>query len=117
MILDSTLKLEMVLAGVVAANQPFVHVDYFDWNQQGQRTRPATFRVSLNSNTDVTVLPAPAAGFTREPMRWSVYNKDTAAITVTVKTDDGSTEGIINKTDVPVGRTLSWDANAGYNLG
>lgn len=114
MILSSSLKLEAVLAGAVAANQPEVHVDYFDWNPQGVQTKPAPFRVALNSNTDVTILASPLPGFVREPMLISIYNKDTSAVTVTIKTDDGSTERIIHKTLLDIGRTLFWERGVGW---
>jgi len=93
-ILDySSLRLEAVLAGAVSANQPEAHVDYVDWSPEGRPSPPATFRVALNSATDVVILAAPTANPRREPVRLSIYNKDTAAVTVTVKTDDGSGTG------------------------
>ena len=114
MILDTTLKLEAVLAGAVAANQPEVHVDYEDVNKDGRRTNPAPFRVALNSNTDVTILAAPVLNAVREPIYIAIYNKDTAAVTVTVKTDDGSTERIIVKKTIEAGGTLQYNRQLGW---
>ena len=113
MILDPTLKLEAVLAGAVSANQPEVVVDYMDYNPEGMPTKPATFRVALNSSTDVTILAAPSVGFVREPMRISIYNKDTASVTVTVKTDDG-TERILIKATLLTLETLNWEKGLGW---
>lgn len=114
MILDATLRLEAVLAGAVAANQPEVHVDYIDWNNENVSTIPSTSRAALNSTTDVTILATPVSNPRREPTRISIYNKDTASITVTVKTDDGTTERIIIKSTVPTLKSLMWEQSVGW---
>ena len=114
MILDTTIRLEAVLAGAVAANQPEVHVDYVDWNPGNEQTAPATFRVALNSSTDVTILAAPVANSKRQITNASIYNKDTASVTVTVKTDDGTTERIIIKAVLATLEVLLYDQNAGW---
>ena len=113
MILDVTLKLEAVLAGAVAANQPEVHVDYVDWTKDNVQTPPTPFRVALNNTTDVTILAAPVLNPRREPVGITIYNKDTAAVTVTVKTDDGTTERIIEKKQLAAGETLVYEKGAG----
>ena len=113
MILDGSTKLEAVLAGGVSANQPEVHVDYVDWNINGETSPPVTFRVALNSTTDVTILAAPTASPAREVMNLTVYNKDTASVTVTVKTDDG-TERILMKQPVATLGTLCYEKGVGW---
>lgn len=113
MILDSLTKLEAVLAGAVAANQPEVHVSYRDWNKEGMPTPPALFRVALNSSTDVTILAAPTFNPIREVERLSIYNKDTASVTVTVKTDDG-TERILIKATLLTLESLNWEKGQGW---
>lgn len=116
MILDTTLiKLEAVLAGAVAANQPEVHVDYIVWNLDGTQSKPATFRSALNSTSDVTILAAPGRqGEVRDPIRVNIYNKDTAAVTVTVKTDDGTTERIKIKQALQAGESLLFERQTGW---
>lgn len=114
MILDTITKLEAVLAGAVAANQPEVHVDYFDWNKSGMPTPPGMYRVALNSGTDVTILAAPVQNPVREPFRISIYNKDTASVTVIVKTDDGTTERIITKVTLATLETLNFEKMRGW---
>ena len=116
MILDTTLKLEAVLAGAVAANQPEVHVFYTDWNASGEQTPPAPFRVALNSGTDVTILAAPVANPIRQIEEIHIYNKDTSSVTVTVKTDDGTTERILFKGVVATLKSLCWSPNTGWYL-
>lgn len=118
MILDSTiLKLEAVLAGAITTNQPEVHVDYFVWNNKlGETTtKPATFRTALNSTTDVTILAAPASpGYVFEPFHICIYNKDTVAITVIVKTDNGTTEYIQVKQTIASLKSLIWERGVGW---
>lgn len=116
MILDSTLKLEVVLAGAVAANQPEVHVDYFDWNKDGEQTKPATSRSAANNTSDVTILAAPPSGFVREPTRVVIYNKDTASVTAIVKTDDGTTQRIEVKQTISTLHSLCWEKNVGWYI-
>lgn len=115
MILDTTLiTLKAVLAGSVTTSQPEVTVDYRVWDVTGQPTKPATFRAALNGTTDVIILPAPLVqGQVFEPLLVSIFNKDTASIVVTVKTDNGTQRGIISKT-VATLETLHWAPNAGW---
>ena len=114
MILDKTLKLEAVLAAGVAANQPECHVFYKDWNPQGTTSIPAPKRTALNSGTDVTILAAPVNNPAREVIGIHLYNKDTASVTVTIKTDDGTTEFILIKATLATLEMLGWEPNAGW---
>lgn len=114
MILITGTKLEAVLSGVIATNQPVVHVDYIDWAPTGAPTNPLTFRTQLNSNTDVTILAAPTNAVAREPIRVSIYNRDTANVTVTVKTDDGTTERIERSVLLATGETLAFERGRGW---
>ena len=99
MILDRNTKLEAVLDGAVSANQPEFHVDYVDWTNANVATVPAQVRGALNSANDVTLLAAPAGIIIRSEInRVSIYNKDTATRTVTVKTDDGTERVILKAT-------------------
>ena len=111
MILDINTKLEAVLAGAVAANQPEVHVFYADWNASNEMTAPTLFRAALNSTTDVTILAAPVANPKREVLSMTLYNKDTATVTATIKTDDG-TERILVKKALATLETLHFSKNA-----
>lgn len=115
MILDTSLKLEGVLAGAITTSNPEVQVDYLDYNQQGMPTLPASFRVALNGNTDVTILAAPTVpNQRREALRISIYNKDTVAVTVTVKTDDSTTERILLKATLQTLESLNWEKSRGW---
>ena len=117
MILDSTIRLEAVLAGAVAANQPEVHVYYMIWNNEGMPTRPEPYRVPLNSTTDVIILTAPVPqGFSKEVLGIHIYNKDTANVVVTVKTDDGTTERIIIQRTLPTLSMLEYNKYHGWRV-
>lgn len=114
MILDTLTKLEIVLSGAVATNQLDVHVAYVDWNKSGVTTNPAIYRTASNSTTDVTILAAPVQNPIREVLRASIYNKDTASVTVIVKTDDGTTERIITKVTLATLETLNFEKDKGW---
>mgnify|MGYP001594690075 CR=1 FL=1 len=106
----------MVLAGAVSANQPEVHVDYVDWTKDMEKTAPATQRSALNGATDVIVLAAPVQNPKREPVEISVYNKDTASVVLTVKTNDGTTERIVLRRTLTTLQTLMWKTNANWEV-
>jgi hypothetical protein len=122
LILDSSLTLEAVLGGAVAANQPEFHVDYFVRdNNANQTLKPATLRGALNDTTDVTLISPTTGrystqGFVAEVLRATIYNKDTASVTVTVKTTDGSTDRIICKATLATGETLGYRDGQWYAL-
>lgn len=116
MILDTTsMKLEAVLAGAVAANAPEFHVIYQDYNQRGELTKPAISRGQLDGANDVEILAAPDVQSTaREVLRASIYNEDTASVTVTVKTDDGTTERIVIKATLLTLEALMFEKGHGW---
>lgn len=115
MILNGTLiSLQAVLAGAVSANQPECHVAYVDYSKEGNVTPPAIQRTALNSTTDATILAAPPFNPTREVISASIYNKDTASVTVTVKTDDGTTERIIAKATLLTLEVLCYEKGQGW---
>lgn len=116
MILDTTLiSLKAILAGSVSANQPFCHVDYSVWDVSGVRGKPGTFRVALNGTSDVIILPAPKTqGQVYDPEYISIYNKDTAPVTVFIKTDDGTTQGIIAHKTLATLESAHWSKKSGW---
>lgn len=118
MILTPGTKLEAILAGAVSASQPEAHVDYVDYGQTGEPSVPLSNRTALNGASDVTILAACTAGQTkvREVIGASIYNKDSAAVTVTVKTDDGTTERIIVKATLAAAETLVYEKGDGWMI-
>src|SRR5688572_23826196 len=116
MILIPGTKLETVLAGAISANQPEVHVDYVDWNTGGTQTNPALSRTALNGTNDVTILAAHVSNPIREVIRAAWYNKDTASVTVIIKTDDGTTERIIMRRTLLTLETLAFEKGVGFYI-
>lgn len=115
MILDSTLRLEIVLTAAKTTNDMDVTVDYIAWNADGRPTTPRPFRVASNGVTDVTILAAPiVVGMIFEPMRIAIYNRDTADKIAIVKTDNGTTEFIEVRRTITTLTTLMWEKNVGW---
>ena len=120
MYLNSTiLKLQAVLAGAPATSQPEVHVWFYDVLSQTKEGNEeylgAVKRTAMNGNTDVDICSAPSQnGVTRVITAIAIYNKDTASVTVTVKTDDAVTEYIIVTQVVTTLKTLCWDRAQGW---
>ena len=118
MILNTTLlNLQAVLAANITTSQPEAIVDYDIWSNEGKTGKPNTQPTALQSQTDVNILNAPIlAGFVHDPIRISIYNKDTVSATVTIKTDDGTTERIIVKQLLASGETLAWERGSGWQI-
>lgn len=115
MILDSTLKLEIVLTAAKTTNDMDVTVDYIAWTVEGLPTKPATFRTASNGVTDATILAAPTVvGTILEPIRITVYNKDTADKIAIIKTDDGTTEKIETRVSITTLKSLVWEKTTGW---
>src|SRR3990167_10779861 len=116
MILARGFTLQALLAGAGAANQPEVHVDSVDHTQEGVQSPNATQRAALSSTTDVDILAAPVSNPLREVVEVMIYNKDTASVTVTVKTDNGTTERIIVKRTLTTLQTLFYTREGGWQV-
>ena len=113
----TTRKLQAVLAGAVAANQPKVSVFFYDVLPQSSSSvrRGAPQISTLNSTTDVDICDSPVLqGIIRNIHTIFVYNKDTAAVTVTVKIDDAGTETELVKQIVAVGSSLIYEDQRGW---
>ena len=116
---NTTVKLQVVLAGAVSANQLQCTVSFFDENVSGERTRGSSQQTNTNSTTDVDICNALGTGkegFIRNIDTLTVYNRDTAAATVTVKKDDGGTETILVKATLATLETLAYDHEAGWRV-
>ena len=114
MILDTTLKIEIILTAAKTTNDMNVTVDYKEWNNKGQETQPATVRTTSNGTTAATILAAPVQNPVREPLRIKVYNTDTATKTVRIRTNDGTTADIDIEYALPSLKSLIWEKEIGY---
>jgi len=118
MYLNATnLNLQVVLSAAVTTNQLDCHVSYSTYNAKGTDSKPSIYRSATNSTSDVNILPAPTVqGTVFVVERVSIYNKDTVAATVTVKTDDGTTERIITKQTLNTTEGLFYDSYKGWYI-
>lgn len=117
MILDTSIFLQAVLGGAVSANQPEYHVHFRDRNKKGEYAEPGLSRGALNSTSDVTILAAPGDNNPRREIEGiSIYNKDTSAVSVIVKTDDATTERIITRQTLASLETLIWTKGQGWQV-
>ena len=114
MILDTTLRLELVLTAAKTTNDMDVTVDYQDWTVEGEDTIPDTYRIASNGVTDVIILAAPVINKRREPLRITIYNKDTADKIAIVKTDNGTTEFIEMRRTIATLTSLVWEKTIGW---
>lgn len=68
---------------------------------------------TLSGTTDVTLVAAPAAGYKRVIKEINIYNRDTAAVTLTVKYDNNGTQRHIARATLASGDR--WTADGVYD--
>jgi hypothetical protein len=113
MILDQTIRLEVALD----TGSADCHVDYITYAADGAPSIPTPARTFISGSADHIILPIPMLGQkVFEPIRWSLYNRHSAAIVATVKTDDGTNERIFCKRSISAGATLEWDKGHGLQM-
>ena len=108
LVLDSTLKtIKVSMSGAAATTNPDFTVSYADNN--GTTFAEGASDGALTGTTDATVVSAPASGYRRIIKQIFIENKDTAAVTVTVKYDNNGTQRTIVKVTLAVGDTWTTD--------
>lgn len=101
-------KLEIVLAGAVAANQlPFV-VGYADYIGATPAFTPGANDGVTNDAVVVTLVATPAVNTQRMISSISVWNEDTAPATVTIHLDNTGTDREIIRVVLAVGDSLHY---------
>lgn len=107
MILDTTTKkLQIVLAGAVATTQPSVTASWADMTPSA--LVGGASNTVANGATAVDVVAAPAASTQRQVKYLSIYNGDTASVTVTVQLNNSATLVPMYKVTLAVGYTLTY---------
>lgn len=61
---------------------------------------PGNSHGALNGATPVDIVAAPAASVQRAVRNVTFFNRDTAAVTITLRLDDGGTERVLDKQTV-----------------
>lgn len=111
---QTTDKLQAVLAGAVTANQLQCVTS---WRDRTSTTFVADRTVTLtNSDTDVDLVGSPAASTQRIIDFISIYQNDTANVTLTVKLDANGTEYILWKGLLAVGERLEYTDDKGFQV-
>lgn len=112
--LTAGIKLEAVLASAANTTQPKAHVGFVTYGQEDIYRRPDLQRTALNDTTDVTILTAPEVGEVKQVTFLSIHNASADTETVTIKTDDGTTEMVWNSKSLTTGQVLSWSPDGGW---
>ena len=103
-VLNSTSKsIKAVMSGAPATTNPDYVVSYAD--NTGTSFTEGSNDGAMNGTTEVTLLSAPAASTRRIAKSISIYNRDTASVTVTIKFDNGGTQRTIATVTLASGDT------------
>jgi hypothetical protein len=114
LILDATTKtIKVNMSAAAATTNPDFTVSYAD-NNSTNFVEAANDGV-LTGTTDAVVVAAPATGYRRIIKGIFIENKDTAAVTITVKYDNNGTQRTIAKVTLNVGDTWSTDGTYDTN--
>jgi len=114
LVLDGTaISIQVAMSTSAATTNPTFVSTYAD-NAGSGITEGATDGV-LNGSTDVTVVPAPTGSNRRVVKDITIYNGDTAAVTIFVKYDNNATQRTIAKVTLAVGDTWTTDGTFDAN--
>lgn len=110
---ETTDKIQVVLGGSVSTNEAQCVASWRDITTT--RTYTAGRSVAnTNGTTDVDLIASPATSTQRVIDFLSVYNNDTATITVTVKYDANGTDYILWKGTLAAGARLEYEDGKGW---
>lgn len=114
LVLDGTaISIQVAMSTSAATTNPTFVATYAD-NAGSGITEGATDGV-LNGSTDVTVVPAPTGSNRRVIKDITIYNGDSAAVTVFVKYDNNATQRTLAKVVLQVGDTWTTDGTFDTN--
>lgn len=107
---DSTLTLEVKLAGAASANQPEFVCNYADHTTTA--LTPDSTAGVFNDTTEVVAAATPGASTQRVVESLHVYNKDTAAVTVEVIfADSDGTDRVIRRQEIDAGKSYCFSSS------
>lgn len=108
LVLDGTaISIQVAMTTSAATTNPTFVSTYAD-NAGSGITEGATDG-ALNGSTDVTVVPAPTGSNRRVIKGITIFNGDTAAVTVLIKYDNNATQRTLVKVTLAVGDTWTTD--------
>lgn len=112
LVLDSTSKtIKVVMSGAAATTNPDFVSTWAENN--GTLFTEGSTDGALNGTTAVTLVAAPSSGYRRVIKDITIYNRDTAAVTITVSLDNGGTLRQFAKVTLQVGD--SWSTDGTFN--
>ena len=108
LVLDATtISIQVAMSGAAATTNPTFVSTYAD--SAGSGITEGATDGALNGSTDVSVVPAPSGSNRRVIKDITIYNGDTAAVTLFVKYDNNATQRTIAKVTLAVGDTWTTD--------
>jgi hypothetical protein len=110
----TTSSIEAVLAGAVATIQPEYVISWCEGSSSAYAGKSKVG--ATNGVTAVTLVTSPAAGVVSDVDYISIFNADTAAVTVTINYNDNSTLRKIVKVTLAVGDTLHYTHGTGWRV-
>lgn len=114
LVLDGTaISIQVAMSTSAATTNPTFVSTYAD-NAGSGITEGATDG-ALNGSTDVTVVPAPSGSNRRVVKDITIYNGDSAAVTIFIKYDNNATQRTIAKVTLAVGDTWTTDGTFDTN--
>lgn len=118
--LDSSTKLDIVLTAAKTTNDMDCTVNFFDIGftrtEDTNQLKGFMKRTASNGTTDANICTAPEVGRIRNVKSIFIHNRDTAAKTVVIKTDNGTTEFIVAKRSLNADQTLVYEDGFGWSL-
>lgn len=117
-VLNSTLRtLQVVLGGTITTSQLDVVTHYDERGYDETDEGIAADVNTTNNTTAVTIVGAPShSGRVRVVKSLSVFNKDTASATVTVRYNDNGTTFVLIKVTLPTMYQLYYEDQAGWSV-
>ena len=117
----TTTKLQAFLAGAIATTNPTVTVTYKDdtpqQTPQGDTLSKGVVQFTILAGvTETDICAAPNQASVREIDAVTVFNADTASVTVTVCIDDSATNRILIKRTLTTLQTLYYENTVGWQI-
>ncbi len=112
----STRRIRAYLSGAPATTNPDFLTAWADHNLITHAFDPDDLRGALNGTTPVEIIPGPATGFKRQVKLISIYNRDTAGVTVLVESYDGTDQRRWVRAILQPDWSLQWEPGGSWKV-
>lgn len=109
------LKLEILLGGSATTPLDFTAF-YRDFPNALNSTGFGYTADTINSSTAKDIVPTPSSGYSRQVTLMTVYNRDSAPQTVTIRLDIAGTKSIQQRVSLSPGERLEYTPSTGYRV-